>query len=181
MQVLFQFFSFFCSVRKHLIQKLTDEGLPPDQIIQISGQKNVNSLNNYRQTKAISSILSNRPQVQKPALSETVSSCPNLNEMPVQPVVTRDLSAMESVKKGCHVPTPLSCGPYHGGFDASGYMGMFSGNQIHGNININFNQSHSHSQQLSKTQFSNTNTTCLSPGSPKRKWKRIRLIDSDSE
>ena len=55
---------FHYNVRKHLIQKRTDEGLPPNQIVQISGHKNINSLNNYshlkaEQTKNISSILSN--------------------------------------------------------------------------------------------------------------------------
>ncbi|XP_050413494.1 uncharacterized protein LOC126827957 [Patella vulgata] len=35
------------SARKHLVQKLNDGGVAPNQIIQISGHKNVNSLNNY--------------------------------------------------------------------------------------------------------------------------------------
>ena len=57
---------FFFSARKRLIQKLNDEGVPPNQIIQISGHKNVNSLNNYskinnEQSRRISNILANKP------------------------------------------------------------------------------------------------------------------------
>ena len=51
------------SGRKTLVQKLQDSGVPPNQIIQITGHKNVQSVNNYRslrekQMESISSILS---------------------------------------------------------------------------------------------------------------------------
>ena len=180
------YFHLFFSVRKHLVQKLTDEGLPPNQIIQISGHKNVNSLNNYshlkaEQTKNISSILSNRPPVKNPTVSATISSCAAVDESPVE---------VRSTANECQAPTsratPQSYVPVlnHGGFDISKIGGMFSGNQIHGNININFNQS----QQLSRTQ--SYSTTCVSPtqrmslqfSPPARKsYKRIRVIDSDSD
>lgn len=47
-----------------MVQKLSDAGVPPNQIIQISGHKTVNSLNNYsainrNQQKQISRTLSN--------------------------------------------------------------------------------------------------------------------------
>ena len=35
------------STRKHLVQKLVDNEIPPNEIIQITGHKNVNSLSNY--------------------------------------------------------------------------------------------------------------------------------------
>ena len=35
------------NTRKHLVQKLVDNNIPPNEIVQISGHKNVNSLNNY--------------------------------------------------------------------------------------------------------------------------------------
>ena len=35
-----------CS-RKHLLQKLVDNDIPPNEIIQITGHKNFNSINNY--------------------------------------------------------------------------------------------------------------------------------------
>ena len=168
-------------MRKHLVQKLTDEGLTPNQIIQISGHKNVNSLNNYshlkaEQTKNISSILSNRPPVKNPTVSATISSCAAVDESPVE---------VRSTANECQAPssraTPQSYVPVlnRGGFDISKI-----GNQIHGNININFNQS----QQLSRTQ--SYSTTCVSPtqrmslqfSPPASKfYKIIRVIDSNSD
>ena len=52
------------STRKHLIQKLVDSEIPPNEIIQITGHKNINSVNNYSTLPAtrqqqISTILSN--------------------------------------------------------------------------------------------------------------------------
>ena len=49
--------------RKTLVQKLQDSGIPPNQIIQITGHKNVQSVNNYsslreKQMETISSVLS---------------------------------------------------------------------------------------------------------------------------
>ena len=35
------------STRKHLVQKLVDDDIPPNEIIQITGHKNVTSLNNF--------------------------------------------------------------------------------------------------------------------------------------
>ncbi|KAL3890102.1 hypothetical protein ACJMK2_002397 [Sinanodonta woodiana] len=54
------------SVQKHLIQKLSDEEIPANQIVQISGYKSINSLNNYSnlspaQSRNISNIVSNVP------------------------------------------------------------------------------------------------------------------------
>ena len=51
------------STRKHLVQKLVDNDIPPE-IIQITGHKNVNSLNNYsslsdKKQQQICDVLSN--------------------------------------------------------------------------------------------------------------------------
>ena len=51
------------SGRKRMIQKLNDQDVPPTHIMQISGHKNVQSLNNYsslseKQQRSISNILS---------------------------------------------------------------------------------------------------------------------------
>ena len=35
------------STRKHLVQKLVDSNIPSNEIVQITGHKNINSLNNY--------------------------------------------------------------------------------------------------------------------------------------
>ena len=50
------------SARKHMIQKLIDHDVPPTEIVQISGHKNISSINNYssinlNKQKHISSIL----------------------------------------------------------------------------------------------------------------------------
>ena len=55
------------SARKHLVQKLNDNEIPPTQIMQITGHRNVNSVNNYsslsdKQKEKISGILSFRGQ-----------------------------------------------------------------------------------------------------------------------
>ena len=52
------------STRKHLVQKMVDNDVPPNEIIQITGPKNVNSLNNYstlsdKKQQQISAVLSN--------------------------------------------------------------------------------------------------------------------------
>ena len=52
------------STRKHLVQKLVDNDIPPNEIIQITGHKNVNSLNNYsslsdKKQQQISAVLFN--------------------------------------------------------------------------------------------------------------------------
>ena len=51
------------SGRKPLVQKLQESGVPPNQIIQITGHKNLQSVNNYsslreKQMEGISRILS---------------------------------------------------------------------------------------------------------------------------
>lgn len=51
------------SARKRMIQKLNDQDVPPTHIMQISGHKNVQSINNYsslseKQQRNISNILS---------------------------------------------------------------------------------------------------------------------------
>lgn len=62
------------SARKYLVQKLNDNGLPPNQIMQISGHKNIQSINNYstinsNQHRTISRTLSNAhsEQIGQPA------------------------------------------------------------------------------------------------------------------
>ena len=51
------------STRKHLVQKLVNNNVPPTEIAQITGHKNVNSINNYstvsvKKQQQISAILS---------------------------------------------------------------------------------------------------------------------------
>ena len=51
------------STRKHLVQKLVDSNIPPNETVQITGHKNINSLNNYsvisdKRQQQISAVLS---------------------------------------------------------------------------------------------------------------------------
>jgi len=71
------------SACKHLVQKLNDNEIPPTQIMQVTGHRNVNSVNNYsslpdKQKEKISGILSfrgqNDNQLQEPRASISVYS-----------------------------------------------------------------------------------------------------------
>ena len=74
------------SGRKKMIQKLNDEGVPPTHIMQISGHKNVQGLNNHstlseRQQKKNSNILRGYPGVPgSSGYQAGVSSALTLNE-----------------------------------------------------------------------------------------------------
>ncbi|XP_060566151.1 uncharacterized protein LOC132725108 [Ruditapes philippinarum] len=115
------------SSRKRMIQKLSDEGVPANQIMQISGHKNINSINNYsklnpNQNRQISDILSNKP-------SSTVSSYQSTVE---QAETTRNLEK-----------------PW--AFQSNGFpQGFFTNSNIHGNVIINMGK-RTESQQLSQT------------------------------
>ena len=70
------------SARKHLVQKLSDGGIPATHIMQISGHKNVNSINNYssiniNQQKEISKIISNN--IKRPLSCSQSSNIPPNN------------------------------------------------------------------------------------------------------
>ena len=65
------------STRKHLVQKLVDNDVPPNEIIQITGHKNVNSLNNY-------SILSDKQQQISAVLSTTASTSKTLSTVSIE-------------------------------------------------------------------------------------------------
>ena len=58
------------STRKHLIQKVADNDVPPNEIIQTTGHNNVNSLNNNstlskKKQQQISAVLSNTDSTSK--------------------------------------------------------------------------------------------------------------------
>ncbi|XP_060554752.1 uncharacterized protein KIAA1958-like [Ruditapes philippinarum] len=60
------------SARKYLVQKLNDSNIPPNQIMQISGHKNIASINNYshinqNQHRQISDILHSNVKENNPA------------------------------------------------------------------------------------------------------------------
>ena len=67
------------SVRKTLVQKLQDNDIPPTQIVQITGHKNLQSVNNHsslreQQQQDISSILSSAPNVRNERVRTSLAS-----------------------------------------------------------------------------------------------------------
>ncbi|KAJ8313825.1 hypothetical protein KUTeg_008386 [Tegillarca granosa] len=64
------------SARNHLVQKLCDSGVPPNKIVQVTGHKNVNSLNNYKKENPHSKVNKENFPVQNQA-NETSSFSPS--------------------------------------------------------------------------------------------------------
>ena len=69
------------SARKYLVQQLSDQNIPPTHIMQITGHKNINSINNYSEISSnnqqrISHILSGRAMEQVPPALPTLPSAP---------------------------------------------------------------------------------------------------------
>ncbi|XP_071108325.1 uncharacterized protein KIAA1958-like [Haliotis cracherodii] len=131
------------SMRKHLVQKLTDSGVSPNDIIQISGHKNVNSINNYssmntEKQKGISRILSNSNTAN--SRGTTADRNPDSAPMPGG-------FAMQSVSNRLQNQHFLTC--------------LLSGNTINGNVNIRlspdmFNVSMSSVKNTANATTSNT-------------------------
>ena len=148
--------TFFYSARKHLIQTLNDENIPAHQIVQISGHKNVNSLNNYSginkdQSKQISKILShsNQTAVAKQNLSPSATATTSMSDLPMG-------------------------------------RGFFVNSSFHGNVTFNFHSSEmglSQNNVFNQQVKSPTPTPDVLPDFPDQpSYKRIRMIpDSDSD
>jgi len=72
------------STRKHLVQKLVDNDVPPNEIIQITGHSNVNSLNNDssfpdKKQQQISAVLSNAASTSQSLSAVTIEENTTLN------------------------------------------------------------------------------------------------------
>ena len=146
-----------------MMQKLNDAGVPPNQIIQVTGHKNVNSLNNYSSVN----------ETQQRDISRTLNPCVQNLSVPYSvPVPTPSASStfpQTQVSKPCD-PRPSS---------SDMLAGFFSNNHISGNIHVHLNSSNTQSNtSCVKTQFLHS-----PPPSPpvKKPFKRIRYIPSDSE
>ena len=92
------------SGRKRMIQKLNDQEVPPTHIMQISGHKNVQSLNNYsslseKQRRSISNILS--------------STTPTRRTLAIEE--REDVSLSENQESPQQVLSPLQGANIHGG------------------------------------------------------------------
>lgn len=164
------------SARKHLIQKLQDKGVENPQIMQISGHKNVTSINSYsrlneHQQKSISDVLSD-------TTGETIySATTNQQNQTNKTIMPQHHEVIPS-----H-PTLVPQASYNIGFPSSStqmssdtrMQSYFHGNtHIHGGT-FNFITNHT-SEGSTGTEFNDP--------LPKKKFKRIvplNFSDSDSD
>ena len=146
------------SARKRMVQKLNDSDVPPTHIMQLSGHKNIQSMNNYshvseQQQKTMSRILSGSASSTKPAVFE----CTSQNKRVLAQGETMSCSSYHSVSG-----LPASSNP------TSAATGLFSGAVINGgrfNININ-------TVNKSPTTISTTK---------QHSFKRVKIFDSSDE
>lgn len=109
------------SARKHLLQKLVNANVPPTHIMQISGHKNVQSINNYssvsdEQHSSMSGLISNR-QGSRPYLPVQT---PNPNTEPPSPYhyplpCTSQSMTSVNASSTSEIVHSLFSGPIHGG------------------------------------------------------------------
>lgn len=93
------------SARKHLVQKLRDENVPPTDIMQITGHRNVQSIINY------SSISEEKQKMCSRLLSSTRSGCPTATAScttadSIQPAATKTSSDGTSCAVASDMPHP---------------------------------------------------------------------------
>ncbi|XP_053403185.1 uncharacterized protein LOC128558290 [Mercenaria mercenaria] len=170
------------SVRKHLIQKLNDKGIPSHHIMQISGHKNVNSLNNYSklnpgQSKDISDILAN------------TTGIPDSNERRVVP-----LGPLNTTNQEMNIPASASSSLHRSvGFEHQ-QLPMLAYSTFNGPVTFKFDNTSSrtmHQTAVSHSQYhgnagNHEQTSISNMASPvsspqPRRWKRIRCISSSSD
>ena len=80
------------SARKFLIQKLNDNNVPPNRIMQISGHKNVNSINNY----------SHINRTQHKDISRILHSILNINTADLQASSSKSIQAASTANVSIH-------------------------------------------------------------------------------
>ena len=141
------------SARKHLVQKLNDNNVPANQIMQITGHKNINSVNNYSslsdgQMQQISNILSfSEVENSTEMAPQSSTACAKLQEY--------QYSSTSTAKEQFH-PTNIG----------SLFSGAVTGGTFH--IDVKFQQLDS-SNKRSETETST------------RSFKRIKVLESSSE
>lgn len=153
------------SVRKTLVQRMTDSNVPDTLQVYVTGHKNIQSLNNYRtindtQKFAISSILS-KSSCKTSSLVPFSNTAQNTHRLDT-PAAATSSSTMVDVQprfENAAIETQNNqVAKCSSSASASHSMGsIFSGGQIYGNVTVNI-----------------TNNTVQSR-------KRMRVIDSDSD
>ncbi|KAK3093435.1 hypothetical protein FSP39_015689 [Pinctada imbricata] len=111
------------SARKHLVQKLSENNVPANQIMQITGHRNIQSINNYShinetQHKAISKILSTPSSSAGSAASSIYLAQQN--------------NHIQNTAASTTSSTSSSCVTIHGGLNT-----LISGNVYGGSITVN--------------------------------------------
>ena len=118
------------SARKHLVQKLTNSNVPPTHIMQITGHKNVQSVNNYStisetQHQQISAILSSKQEYQISQYNPAHHALPTPHSLPpLQPGASIHQQNVTSI-------------PFHQNI-GSRLGGLLYGNTFTAPVNINF-------------------------------------------
>ena len=142
------------SARKHLVQKLNDNEIPPTQIMQITGHRNVNSVNNYsslsdKQKEKISGILSfrgqNDNQSQEPRASTSTTH-----------LATEEYQCVRS-PEGLRMPL-------------TGLGSLISGTIGGGTFNISVNLQQNTSPGKRESTFESS-----------KKWKLVKVVESSDE
>ena len=115
------------SGRKPLVQKLQESGVPPNQIIQITGHKNLQSVNNY------SSLREQQMESISRILSSTTKAATNVaqteNNLTAQPLAEYRISSTSTASSTLDVNS----------FHENRLQTIFHGNYITGGVfNINF-------------------------------------------
>ena len=116
------------SGRKTLVQKLQDSGVPPNQIIQITGHKNLQSVNNYSSLweKQVESISRNLSSTTKAATNVAIAQTEN--NMTAQPLAEYRIASTSTTSSTLDVNS----------FNENRLQTMFCGNYITGGVfNIN--------------------------------------------
>ena len=152
------------SARKRMIQKLNDNDVPPTHIMQLSGHKNIQSINNYshvseQQQKTMSRILSGFAYSTEPAVLDNTSRSQNNKQL----------------KKVLAQGETMSCSTYHSvsalpapSNPTSAATGLFSGAVINGgHFTININTVNKSLPTVSTTK--------------QRSFKRIKMLESSDE
>ena len=144
--------------RKTLVQKLQDNDVPPNQIIQITGHKNLQSINNYsglreRQMESISNIL-----------SSTASTSREVSDVSQRQQGAFHSSVGAPPLRHYQLSTNSSTSSVH----ENQLQTMFYGNTISGGV---FNITMASSQSAVGSPESEP---------PKKKFRRVLCIESDS-
>lgn len=98
------------STRKHLIQKLVDNNIPANEIVQITGHKNINSLNNYsaisdKKQQQISDILSGSNEASSSLAIQPSQRITTVDEIAVSAVLPATSAASQPVFHQCQIGT----------------------------------------------------------------------------